>query len=111
MVSPPVCSWMARAHCKTGARSVKQMQRQSTIESVRARAIAAALILTAAGAAPLGQAHAQSAASIAVEGNRRVEAATIRSYFQAAAGASFLAGADQAALRLSVHTPNRYNVT
>jgi outer membrane protein insertion porin family len=70
------------------------MQRQSTIESVRARAIAAALILMAATAAALGQAHAQSAASIAVEGNRRVEAATIRSYFEAAAGAN----SDDAAL-------------
>ena len=58
------------------------------------RAIAATLVLAVSSAAPFGQAHAQSAASIAVEGNRRIEAATIRSDFQAAAGA----GSDAAAL-------------
>src|SRR5437867_3929036 len=80
------------------------MQRQSTIEAVRARAIAAALILTAAVAAPFGQAHSQSAARIAVEGNRRIEAATIRSYFQAAAGASSDAAALDAGLKALLAT-------
>jgi outer membrane protein insertion porin family len=74
--------------------SLRQLLEQSFSGSRRARAIAATLILAVCCAAPLGQAHAQSAASIAVEGNRRIEAATIRSDFQAAAGA----GSDAAAL-------------
>jgi outer membrane protein insertion porin family len=90
------------------------MQRQSAIRSVRARAVTtlilATLISMAAVAAGFDQAHAQSqanalsAASIAVEGNRRVEAATVRSYFEAATGGKSDAAALDAGLKALLAT-------
>jgi outer membrane protein insertion porin family len=68
-----------------------KMQRQSSMTSWRARAIVAALIflvsipLVAAVATP---ARAETAEAITVEGNRRIEAATVRSYFHGGAGGS-----------------------
>jgi len=58
----------------------------STIGSMRARVIAGVVIcLVSLSAFPV-EAVAQSAASIAVEGNRRVETATVRSYFDSPGG-------------------------
>src|SRR4051812_40463842 len=70
------------------------MQPQSTSGAMPTGAVTLALALLAVLVVPFANAHAQSTASIEVEGNRRVEAATIRSYFQAAAGD----GSDAAAL-------------
>src|SRR5947207_3471841 len=62
------------------------MQRQPKPGSMPARAAGAALGWLVLLFVPFSAAHAQSPASIAVEGNRRIEAATIRGYLQAAAG-------------------------
>jgi len=50
--------------------------------SVAALVLGGIVFNFAPGVAPVGVAYAQSAAAIVVEGNRRVEAATIRSYFK-----------------------------
>jgi outer membrane protein insertion porin family len=63
------------------------MQRQSKIKAPWAHAIAAALLLTVSNRAFADEPRAP-AASIAVEGNRRIEVATVRSYFQAPVGGS-----------------------
>src|SRR5258708_32518487 len=80
------------------------MQRHSRMRSMRAYAIAAAVILPVSISAVFDEAHSQSAASIAVEGNRRIEAATVRSYFQAAAGGSLDAAALDAGLKALLAT-------
>ena len=93
---------------------MNEMQRQSTIDRLRATAIAAVLILTA-GAVGFDRATAQSqanvqstntqsTATIAVEGNKRVEASTIRDYFQQGAGGKSDAGAFDAGLKALLAT-------
>ncbi len=52
-------------------------------------------VFGAAVATPIGSAYAQSASAIVVEGNRRVEADTIRSYFKSAGGGLTAAQIDE----------------
>src|SRR5258708_14723337 len=80
------------------------MQRHSRMRSMRAYAIAAAVILPVSISAVFDEARSQSAASIAVEGNRRIEAATVRSYFQAAAGGRLAGAGLDAGLKALVGT-------
>jgi outer membrane protein insertion porin family len=70
------------------------MQRQSKMKAPWSCAIAAALLFAISNRLPADEAHTPPAASIAVAGNRRIEAATVRSYFEAPAGGSL----DDAAL-------------
>jgi outer membrane protein insertion porin family len=81
-----------------------KMQQQSGMRFLRACAVAAAVVSSISISAFLDRAHAQSAASLAVEGNRRIEAATVRSYFQAAADGTLDAGALDAGLKALLAT-------
>jgi outer membrane protein insertion porin family len=79
-----------------------EMQRQSGMKFLGACTAAAILLLSSA--AIFDAAHAQSSESIVVEGNHRIEAATVRSYFQAAAGGSVDAAALDAGLKALLAT-------
>src|ERR1700678_3750349 len=57
-----------------------------TFAAMRARAIAAAFVGLVSLVASPDQASAQSTDTIVVEGNRRVEASTVRSYFESSSG-------------------------
>jgi outer membrane protein insertion porin family len=59
---------------------------QPTFAAMRTRAITGAVVGLVSLLASSGQASAQSAASIVVEGNRRVDASTVRSYFESSSG-------------------------
>jgi outer membrane protein insertion porin family len=76
-----------------------EMQRQSGMRFLRACAVAAVVVSPISVSAFFDQAHVQPASSLAVEGNRRIEAATVRSYFQAAADGTLDAGALDAGLK------------
>jgi hypothetical protein len=54
--------------------------------AMRARVVAAAVVGLVSLLASSGQASAQLTASIVVEGNRRVETSTVRSYFESSSG-------------------------
>ena len=57
---------------------------QLMFAATRARTIAVAVVVLLVASSQ--QLYAQSAASIVVEGNRHVEASTVRSYFESANG-------------------------
>src|SRR5271154_2855012 len=59
---------------------------RSTFAAMRARAIAGAVVGLVSLSALANQASAQSAVTIVVEGNRRVDASTVRSYFGESSG-------------------------
>jgi outer membrane protein insertion porin family len=80
------------------------MQRQSGMRFLRACAVGAAAIFQVSTSALFDQARSQPAASLAVEGNRRIEAATVRSYFQPAADGSLDAAALDAGLKALLAT-------
>src|ERR1700687_4782901 len=80
------------------------MQRQSGMRFLRACAVGAAVVFQVSISAVFDHAHSQSAASLAVEGNRRIEAGTARSYFPPTADGSLDAGALDAGVKALLAT-------
>jgi outer membrane protein insertion porin family len=99
-VSPAARSWI-EVHAAQDGQS--KMPRQSRMRWLRAAAIATLALLLFIPAVA-GGAEPQAAASIAVEGNRRIETATVRSYFQDAASKNLDAAALDAGLKALLAT-------